>query len=254
VKHSFVALALVLLISSLSTAQQPATDILFLKNGSIIRGQILEFNAGTNVKIKTADGSIFVYPASDVEKIVKEESATKSTVAPPEQIPEAQAPTQDEGIQFAVGGQLFVSPQIWNNLETDKSKLGFGLAGTLVAGIQIDDAIFGVGPHLGYSFWSNSETIAGRTATSTTNVGDYGINIVSVWDDLYILIGLGGAEVSVTATVGGDSETVRLPEDASYQRVGFGWVDTFAFGLSYVSYRNWARNLSRFEINLGVGF
>lgn len=47
-------------------------DVLYLKNGSMIRGKILEFVSGGNVKIQTADGSIFVYKSEEVEKIVKE--------------------------------------------------------------------------------------------------------------------------------------------------------------------------------------
>lgn len=47
-------------------------DVLYLKNGSMIRGKVLEFISGGNVKIQTADGSIFVYKSEEVEKIVKE--------------------------------------------------------------------------------------------------------------------------------------------------------------------------------------
>lgn len=53
-------------------ANEELVDVLYLKNGSMIRGKILEFVSGGNVKIQTADGSIFVYKADEVDKIVKE--------------------------------------------------------------------------------------------------------------------------------------------------------------------------------------
>ncbi len=51
-------------------------DVVYLKNGSIIRGKIVELTPNKTVKIKTADGSIFVYKMDEVEKISMEE-ATK---------------------------------------------------------------------------------------------------------------------------------------------------------------------------------
>jgi hypothetical protein len=47
-------------------------DVLYLKNGSIIRGLIIEQIPNTSVKIKTADGSVFVHVMEDVIKITKE--------------------------------------------------------------------------------------------------------------------------------------------------------------------------------------
>lgn len=47
-------------------------DIIYLKNGSVIKGIIVEHILGESVKIKTADGSIFVYPETEVGKIEKE--------------------------------------------------------------------------------------------------------------------------------------------------------------------------------------
>ena len=48
-------------------------DVVYLKNGSVIKGHVVEFVPNGNIKIQTADGSIFVYGASEVEKIKKEE-------------------------------------------------------------------------------------------------------------------------------------------------------------------------------------
>lgn len=48
-------------------------DVLYLKNGSVIRGVIIEQIPGQSVKIRTADGSVFVYQMSEIERIAKEE-------------------------------------------------------------------------------------------------------------------------------------------------------------------------------------
>lgn len=49
-------------------------EVVYLKNGSIIRGVVIEQIPDTSLKVKTADGSIFAYSMSEVEKIAKEET------------------------------------------------------------------------------------------------------------------------------------------------------------------------------------
>ena len=51
---------------------QQYEDVVYLKNGSIVRGVILEQVPGTSLKIQTVGGSQFVYSIADVEKIAKE--------------------------------------------------------------------------------------------------------------------------------------------------------------------------------------
>jgi len=47
-------------------------DVVYLKNGSIISGSIIEQVPNENLKIQTKDGSVFVYPMSDISRITKE--------------------------------------------------------------------------------------------------------------------------------------------------------------------------------------
>ena len=66
-------LSLVLVLSSLVMfAQSNMREVVYLKNGSVIKGAILELVPNENIKIQTADGSIFVYPMADVERITNE--------------------------------------------------------------------------------------------------------------------------------------------------------------------------------------
>jgi nitrogen regulatory protein PII len=48
-------------------------DVLYLKSGGIIRGTIIEqVTEKSPVKIETADGSVWIYPVDEIEKITKE--------------------------------------------------------------------------------------------------------------------------------------------------------------------------------------
>ena len=47
-------------------------DVIYLKNGSIIRGMVMEQIPNESIKIQTADGSLFVYKMDEVLKITKE--------------------------------------------------------------------------------------------------------------------------------------------------------------------------------------
>ncbi len=70
-KHIF----LIFFMSSplLTQAQQNKRDVIYLKNGSIIKGTILEMIPDQTIKIETADGSIFVYKLEEIEKTNTEE-------------------------------------------------------------------------------------------------------------------------------------------------------------------------------------
>lgn len=57
-----------------SFGQQLMEDVIYLKNGSVLRGQIMEYKPDGNIKVEIAGGSILVYPASDVVEIKKEAS------------------------------------------------------------------------------------------------------------------------------------------------------------------------------------
>lgn len=79
-KKVLVVLVMLLSFSAYSSAQSYYTEVVYLKNGSIIRGLIVEQVPNVSLKIKTADGSIFAYQMADVEKITKEED-TRATAA-----------------------------------------------------------------------------------------------------------------------------------------------------------------------------
>jgi hypothetical protein len=68
---NYLAAFILLIISIFNLSAQKSKDVLYLKNGSIIYGTLLEI-VSDQYKIKTADGSIFIFPSAEVEKLTKE--------------------------------------------------------------------------------------------------------------------------------------------------------------------------------------
>ncbi len=66
-----IGIFLCLAISDPVFAQRPTDDVLYLKNGWVLRGKLLVQDAG-NVKIQTTDGSVFAFPQTDVQEIKQE--------------------------------------------------------------------------------------------------------------------------------------------------------------------------------------
>jgi hypothetical protein len=69
-KRQFL-ITILLIILSLQISAQKTKDALYLKNGSIIYGKLLEIEEN-QYKMQTSDGSILIYPFSDVDKYVQE--------------------------------------------------------------------------------------------------------------------------------------------------------------------------------------
>ncbi|MBP9152595.1 MAG: hypothetical protein KBF73_09955 [Flavobacteriales bacterium] len=65
-------------------AQSNLIDVVYLKNGSIIKGIIVEQVPGKAIKLETADGSLFVFEFEEITKMTREEASTSSrSFAPP---------------------------------------------------------------------------------------------------------------------------------------------------------------------------
>lgn len=67
-----------MLITALAFAQSNYQDVVYLKNGSIIKGVIIEQVPNKSIKIETSGGSVFVYKMDEIEKLTKEYLKAKS--------------------------------------------------------------------------------------------------------------------------------------------------------------------------------
>lgn len=81
----FLIALLAWLSSANVNAQEVSTHVLYLKNGSIIRGTIVEVVPNKFVKIKTSDGSLFVFEIEQVFKVTKVRDNSSSVRKPSEE-------------------------------------------------------------------------------------------------------------------------------------------------------------------------
>lgn len=78
----FTTFLLFVLIATISFAQSNYQDVVYLKNGSIIRGVIIEQIPNTSIKVETTDKSVFVYQMDEIEKLTKEPYVRKTSFKP----------------------------------------------------------------------------------------------------------------------------------------------------------------------------
>ncbi len=91
-KKLLLAITLVF-IASLAVAQNNYQDVVYLKNGSIVRGIIVEQLPNVSLKIETADGNLFVFQMTEIEKITKERPVVQTPIVePPVEIEETYQP------------------------------------------------------------------------------------------------------------------------------------------------------------------
>ena len=67
---------------AVSASAQQSQEVVYLKNGSVIHGSVLETIPGVSIKVRNSVGDIMVYPMEDVEKITKEAAAPVSSSSP----------------------------------------------------------------------------------------------------------------------------------------------------------------------------
>ncbi len=72
-KYTLLILLFLTFLPATLFAQQKVEDVVYLKNGSIIRGEIVEMNEGEYLKIVTTGRNIFVFSMDEVENIRLEE-------------------------------------------------------------------------------------------------------------------------------------------------------------------------------------
>jgi hypothetical protein len=65
-------LIICILFTSIALSQQVYEEVVYLKNGSIIKGTIIEQVPDVSIKIQTKDGNIFTYQMEEIDRITKE--------------------------------------------------------------------------------------------------------------------------------------------------------------------------------------
>lgn len=78
-----ILISIFILMPILGTSQNNMEDVVYLFNGSIIRGIIIEQVPNSTIKIQTKDGSIFVFKYEEIERITKENPTTSTKIETP---------------------------------------------------------------------------------------------------------------------------------------------------------------------------
>lgn len=140
---------------------QQMEDVIYLKNGSIIRGIIIEQVPNISLKIKTKDGSVFAYKMEEVEKLTKEDMKG-----------EWYTETSKLGNDGFRSGKFLVG-----------LKAGYGDWGSITYGLNFEIGIsdnFGIALDGAYTTWDESYyygTIYGDT-TNTSYSYKYDYNLI----------------------------------------------------------------------------
>lgn len=71
--YCLLSVVVMICLTTVNTwAQETKEDVVYLDNGSVIRGQVMEYDPNGNIKIEIYGGSVLVYKSSEVLKIEKE--------------------------------------------------------------------------------------------------------------------------------------------------------------------------------------
>ena len=68
-KFTFLLVLAIVSVGIGTVSAQSLQEVVYLKNGSVIRGTIIEQVPNESLKIQTSDGSVFAYKMAGVEKI-----------------------------------------------------------------------------------------------------------------------------------------------------------------------------------------
>ena len=116
-------------------AAQQYQDVVYLKNGSVVRGIILEQIPGKTIKIATDNGSHFIFTLAEVEKMTKElpiqpQSQQHVYQSQPQQ-PQYQQPIQSQPVAVAPVRAPKVKKVIdWTPRYKGEINIGYAIAGS----------------------------------------------------------------------------------------------------------------------------
>lgn len=128
-KVAFLVLVMSAFVTPGASGQGSMQDVVYLEDGSVIRGTIIEQIPGESLRIRTRDGSVFVYRMEQVERIARE---------PAIEAPGRRSP--GTALILAVGPGIFGIHGMgqWYNNEIGKGLLFFG-AGIVGGGLVLSD-------------------------------------------------------------------------------------------------------------------
>ncbi|MGD0590265.1 MAG: hypothetical protein ABSA44_05640 [Bacteroidota bacterium] len=118
----FLCLSILIIVSAVGFGQEKI-DVVYLKNGDVRKGTIIENTPNDYIKIETYDGSIFTIKYTDIQKMAKETksvSATQISYVPQNTPKGLMSRTADFGVTAALwlGGKVRI---VDYDIKTDKN-------------------------------------------------------------------------------------------------------------------------------------
>jgi hypothetical protein len=155
---------IICLFSAAAIAQQSVTDVIYLKNGTVVRGKIIDQVPNQSVKLYTANRSVVEFKMEEIERMAKEENNTMAVISTPDEYPITQG-------NMIIGGSAGFSfyretpdgGSVYKNTNINLSPyLGYFIADNLSVGAGINFNLnkssgstgysFGLGPDVRYYF------------------------------------------------------------------------------------------------------
>lgn len=203
----FASAIVVCLFVAAASAQEQWQDVVYLKNGSIVKGIIIEQVPNVSITIMTQDGNKFVFEIDDIEKITK--------LVPKEPSPEPAMPPESPSSAEPIKVNVYFNGALtWPLSPTEFSdyyKIGFpnlggglGFAGSPSVSViaYFDYCYFGFN---GEAFWHDLGlgglfTVDGHDASIITISGNLKIGVPTGAVRPYFI---GGAGLMMLSTSGG---------------------------------------------------
>jgi hypothetical protein len=242
--YAMFLLSFVIIFCLAAEAQQGGTlDVIYLKNGNVIRGIVTERIPGESVTIETREGSVFTFKFEEIEKITREKTRAGEI-----------AGEQGRTISVAHGkyvskGTLYVGPS-----------LGFSFLGSVPQfganceyGIQQN---IGVGGLIRYWRYSNEFTYSPPVGTEVEPLNysfKYSNILIAGLANYHFKINVDKLDPFVGVIIGYDIQSaswegsVEVPEDFRHVSVG-GFV-----GTAYGAVRYFLRDNIALVARLGYG-
>ncbi len=166
--EKYLTLLLFVLTTSLSFSQNNYQDVVYLKNGSIIRGVIIEQVPNKSIKIETVDRNVFVFQMDEIEKLTKEPYQGKS-----------RSSLNGSGLQLGYRGIVELGYQIGTgDYGMDRLKLN------IINGFQINPN-FSIGFGTGLRYYFDAE------AAVIPVFADFRGNFINNMISPYLSLGIG---------------------------------------------------------------
>ena len=147
---------------------QQFEEVVYLKNGSIVRGTIIEQTPNVSIKIQTKDKSVFAYRMDEILKITKEEIISNYS-----ETSSSSHNSYSQQSKIAIGGQVGLSIPMGNF--GDVANMGFDISGNFLYTFNQNIDITG---SIGYINWGmDAALIEKKYAAANTDIGALGVNV-----------------------------------------------------------------------------